>query len=227
MIPNAHFHKWWQRFVRTWFNQPARKYRRRQNRIKKAKAVFPRPAAGPLRSIVRCPSIRYHTKLRSGRGFSLAELKVNFVTFQLPRSLFDSLIYFQASGLTAGFARTVGIAVDKRRRNKSVESRQKNVQRLKEYQSKLILFPIHENRKLRKGEATEEERKLATQLTGPVMPLLKPKPVIEFRAIKEDEKKFSAFNALHCARVAARTAGQRAKKAKEAAEQQENAPGKK
>lgn len=76
MIPNAHFHKWWQRFVRTWFNQPARKYRRRQNRIKKAKAVFPRPAAGPLRSIVRCPSIRYHTKLRSGRGFSLAELKV-------------------------------------------------------------------------------------------------------------------------------------------------------
>lgn len=76
MIPNAHFHKWWQRFVRTWFNQPARKYRRRQNRIKKAKAVFPRPAAGALRSIVRCPSIRYHTKLRTGRGFSLAELKV-------------------------------------------------------------------------------------------------------------------------------------------------------
>lgn len=134
---------------------------------------------------------------------------------------------FQASGLTAGFARTVGIAVDRRRRNKSVESRQQNVQRLKEYQNKLILFPVHENRKLRKGEATEEERKLATQLTGPIMPLVKAKPVIEFRAIKEDEKKFSAFNALHCARVAARTAGQRAKKAREAAEQAENAPGKK
>lgn len=98
---------------------------------------------------------------------------------------------------------------------------------MKEYQNKLILFPIHENRKLRKGEATEEERKLATQLTGPIMPLVKAKPVIEFRAIKEDEKKFSAFNALHCARVAARTAGQRAKKAKEAQEQAENAPGKK
>lgn len=77
MIPNAHFHKWWQRFVRTWFNQPARKYRRRQNRITKAKAVFPRPAAGKLRSVVRCPSIRYHTKVRNGRGFSLAEVKVN------------------------------------------------------------------------------------------------------------------------------------------------------
>ena len=77
MIPNAHFHKWWQRHIRTWFNQPARKYRRRQNRIAKAKAAFPRPAAGALRPIVRCPSQRYNTKLRAGRGFSLAELKVS------------------------------------------------------------------------------------------------------------------------------------------------------
>lgn len=76
MISNGHFHKYWQRHIRTWFNQPARKYRRRQNRIKKAKAVFPRPAAGPLRPIVRCPSQRYNTKARAGRGFTLAELKV-------------------------------------------------------------------------------------------------------------------------------------------------------
>ena len=39
------------------------------------------------------------------------------------------------------FARTIGIAVDIRRRNKSVEGLQLNVQRLKEYMSKLILFP--------------------------------------------------------------------------------------
>lgn len=75
MIPNAHFHKWWQRFVRTWFNQPARKLRRRQNRVAKAKAAFPRPAS-KLRPMVRCPSVRYQTKQRLGRGFSLAELKV-------------------------------------------------------------------------------------------------------------------------------------------------------
>lgn len=130
--------------------------------------------------------------------------------------------------MTAGFARTVGISVDNRRRNKSVESRQANVQRLKEYQNKLILFPVHENKKnlkLRKGEASEEERKTATQLIGTLMPLTKPKPSIEFRAIKEDEKKFSAFNAIHCARVASRTAGKRAKAAKDAADAQENAPG--
>jgi large subunit ribosomal protein L13e len=42
MIPNGHFHKDWQRFVKTWFNQPARKYRRRSNRIKKARVLAPR-----------------------------------------------------------------------------------------------------------------------------------------------------------------------------------------
>lgn len=77
MVPNAHFHKWWQRHVRTWFNQPARKQRRRQERVKKARALFPRPASGPIRPVVRCPSIRYHTKLREGRGFSLEEIKVS------------------------------------------------------------------------------------------------------------------------------------------------------
>jgi large subunit ribosomal protein L13e len=139
----------------------------------------------------------------------------------------NEIFKFKAAGLTAGFARTVGISVDHRRHNKSVESRQQNVQRLKEYQNKLILFPVHENKKnkkLRKGEATEEERKLATQLTGEIMPPVKAKPVIEFRALTEGEKKFSAFNAIHVARVNARTAGKRAKAAREAAEG-ENAPG--
>lgn len=66
---------------------------------------------------------------------------------------------------------------------------------------------------------------MATQLTGPIMPIVKSKPSIEFRAIKEDEKKFSAFNAIHCARIAARTAGKRAKAARDAAEASENTPG--
>lgn len=76
MIPNGHFHKDWQRFVKTWFNQPARKFRRSQKRLKKARAIAPRPAKGPLRPVVRCPTVRYHTKIRAGRGFSLSELKV-------------------------------------------------------------------------------------------------------------------------------------------------------
>lgn len=48
----------------------------------------------------------------------------------------------------------MGIAVDARRRSKSQESLQLNIQRLKEYRSKLIVFPRREKKKLRKGEAT-------------------------------------------------------------------------
>ena len=47
----------------------------------------------------------------------------------------------QAAGIRKREARTIGIAVDFRRQNKSVESLQQNVQRLKEYRAKLILFP--------------------------------------------------------------------------------------
>ena len=39
MVPNAHFHKDWQRYVKCWFNQPARKIRRRAARVEKAKQV--------------------------------------------------------------------------------------------------------------------------------------------------------------------------------------------
>ncbi|KAH8329240.1 hypothetical protein KR074_006026 [Drosophila pseudoananassae] len=205
MIPNQHYHKWWQRHVKTWFNQPARKLRRHQNRVKKAKAVFPRPASGPLRPVVRCPTIRYHTKLRAGRGFTLEELK--------------------GAGISAGFAKTIGISVDRRRKNKSLESRQRNIQRLKEYRSKLILFPINE-KKIRKGESSLEECKLATQLKGPIMPIKNEQPaVVEFRDVTKDEKKFQAFATLRKARTDARLVGIRAKRAKEAAESEDAAKG--
>ncbi|XP_059622477.1 large ribosomal subunit protein eL13 [Phlebotomus argentipes] len=202
MVPNAHFHKWWQRHIRTWFNQPARKFRRRQNRIKKAKEIFPRPSAGPLRPVVRCPTVRYHTKVRAGRGFTAAELK--------------------GAGLTSGFAKTIGIAVDRRRRNKSVEQRQINIQRLKEYRNKLILFPIHEKRKLQKGEAPPETCKLATQVKRKVMPIRNPKPTVTVRAITNRERKFSAFKTMKKARSDARLVGIRAKKAREASENPED-----
>ena len=100
-LPNAHFHKHWQRRIKTWFNQPARKLRRRQARIAKAARVAPRPV-NKLRPIVHCPGIRYNAKVRPGRGFTLEELK--------------------AAGLTKYLAKSLGIAVDYRRVNRSVES---------------------------------------------------------------------------------------------------------
>lgn len=54
---------------------------------------------------------------------------------------FSLFYHLQAAGIHKKTARTIGIAVDPRRRNRSTESLQANVQRLKEYRSKLILFP--------------------------------------------------------------------------------------
>ena len=72
-------------------------------------------------------------------------------------------MYYIQSYLLLLQAKTIGICVDHRRRNKSVESLQINAQRLKEYQSKLVLFPIKAS-KPRKGDASEEDIKKATQL---------------------------------------------------------------
>ena len=57
------------------------------------------------------------------------------------------------------YARTIGIAVDHRRRNKSLESSQANVQRLKLYKSKLILFPRHPSKKGTKRAAEVNVRR--------------------------------------------------------------------
>ena len=104
VIPNAHFHKKWQLHVRTWFDQPGRKARRHQKRLVKAQRVAPRPAKGALRPVVRCTTRRYNMKVRSGRGFSLDEIR--------------------AAGLHPTYARTIGISIDHRRRNKSTEAYQ-------------------------------------------------------------------------------------------------------
>jgi len=121
VVPNSHFHKHWAERVRTWFDQPARKTRRRQKRAFKAARIFPKPVQGLLRPIVRCPTLKYNTKQRLGRGFSKQELK--------------------AAGIPKAQAQTIGISVDLRRKNKSEEGFQINVQLLKKYRANLILFP--------------------------------------------------------------------------------------
>ncbi|KAH0515489.1 60S ribosomal protein L13 [Microtus ochrogaster] len=153
------------------------------------------PASGPIRPIVRCPTVRYHTKVRAGQGFSLEELRV--------------------AGIQKKVARTIGISVDPRRRNKSTESLLANMQRLKEYRSKLILFPRKPSAP-KKGDSSAEELKLATQLTGTVMPIRNVYKKEKARVITE-EKNFKAFASLLMAN--ARLFGVRAKRAKEAAEQ--------
>ncbi|CAF0897745.1 unnamed protein product [Brachionus calyciflorus] len=201
IIPNNHFHKWWQRYVKTWFNQPARKERRRTARLQKAARLAPRPVAGPVRPVVHCQTLRYNTKLRAGRGFSHDELR--------------------SAGIYKKYAKTVGIAVDHRRRNKSVESLQVNAQRLKTYQSKLVLFPRRASQP-KKGDATAEELKLATQLTTEVLPVRQRVRKEKARKITDHERKFSSFSVLRKVRVDANLWGIREKKAKEKAEAEKN-----
>ena len=85
MVPNAHFHKDWARYVKCWFNQPARKDRRRRNRVAKAAKVAPRPIKS-LRPVVRCPTFKYNIKDRAGRGFTLDELKAAGISKNMVRN---------------------------------------------------------------------------------------------------------------------------------------------
>lgn len=198
VIPNGHFKKKWQFRVRTWFNQPARKLRRRTARQEKAAKAFPRPAAGALRPIVHGQTVKYNAKLRQGRGFSLAELK--------------------EAGVPAKLARTLGIAVDHRRRNRSLEGLQANVQRLKAYRSNLVIFP-RDAKKPRKFEASKEEASAVAQVKhAAVVPIAKEAAKLESVAVTADMKAFSAYGKLRMERMNARMVGIRAKRAKEAAE---------
>jgi large subunit ribosomal protein L13e len=193
MVPREHFHKQWQRRVRTWFNQAANKRRRRMHRAVKAQNVFPRPVAGLLRPVVRCPTRRYNMKVREGRGFSVAELK--------------------AAKICPEFARTIGIAVDYRRRPRSKESLQLNVARLQTYMKKLMLFPRNAKR-VHKGETNPAEFKAIKQvLERTVLPITAAEvprpPVLEFRdtPLTPKELKFSPYNTIRRALAAKKLTG--------------------
>lgn len=194
-MPNSHFKKHWQNYVRTWFNQPARKTRRRLARQKKAVKIFPRPTAGPLRPIVHGQTLKYNMKVRAGRGFSLEEL--------------------QAAGVPKKLAPTIGIAVDHRRRNRSLESLQANVQRLKTYKAKLVVFP-RSARKFKAGDSAPEELATATQVHGQYMPIVREAPTVELVEVTDDMKSFNAYNKLRLERTNERHMGARLKKAAEA-----------
>ncbi|KAF8250969.1 ribosomal protein L13e [Wilcoxina mikolae CBS 423.85] len=195
-LPNNHFRKQWQRRVRTHFDQPGRKLRRRESRISKATKVAPRPI-DLLRPIVRCPSIKYNRRVRAGRGFTLEELK----EAKIPRKM----------------ALTIGIPVDHRRQNTSVESLQQNVARLNEYKSKLILFPRNAKTP-KKGDASAEEINEAQQIRV-ISSVFKIDPIpgkgtVQERKIEAAEKEQDAFRTLRIARADKRNQGKREKRQK-------------
>lgn len=180
-----HFRKHWQERVKVHFDQAGKKASRRSTRASKAAKIAPKPL-DLLRPVVRAPTVKYNRKVRAGRGFTLAEIK--------------------AAGLTAAYARTVGIAVDHRRQNRNQETFDLNVQRLKEYLAKIIVFP-------RNGKAPEAEQVLSTAAS---FPIAQPAVEVETRAVEDNGE--SAYTTLRLARSEKKFKGIREKRAREKAE---------
>ena len=206
ILPDVHLRKDWKSNVKTWFDQPARKQKRRVARQAKAAAAFPASGnftSNKLRPVVRALTKKYNTKLRYGRGFTHEELaKV---------------------GLTPAFARTVGIAVDHRRQNLSKESLEMNVRRLEDYKKKLVLFPRKAGNP-KKGEiadSTQEQVEKAVQNANKNV-VTKPNVVKRQRraAITEEQKNERVYHTLRKARTDEQHLGQREKRAREAAEEE-------
>merc|ERR1712028_78219 len=167
-IAKEHFKKYWQRYVKTWFDQPAKKKARRLARQQKAAAIAPRPVAGSLRSVVHPPTARYNSKVRSGRGFTLAEIKA------------------------------VGLG-----------KKEAKFQRLRDYRSKLVVFPKHAKKATKGWVDTTAADTVVEQVRGKVMPAFAKAPKSKARAITPEEASTNTVRMLKGLRNDARLVGYR------------------
>ena len=135
MIHNVHLKFDWADKVKTWYNQPGRKKRRRRLRARKAALNAPNPTH-KLRPIVRGQTNKYNTKIKLGKGFTEKELK-------------------EAGIKGLSYARSLGIAVDLRRKDTSKETLDLNAGRIKEYISRMILYPRNEKKPDKKPQVPE------------------------------------------------------------------------
>merc|ERR1712048_189597 len=100
-------------------------------------------------------------------------------------------------------ARTIGIAVDHRRRNRCTESLQANVNRLKLYKSKLLIFPKKSGKKgVKKGDTPKSELQNVAQNTlKEIIPVPKPVLRVKARAITDAEREKSVNKIMKKART--------------------------
>jgi large subunit ribosomal protein L13e len=129
----------------------------------------------------------------------------------------------QEAGIPRKFAPTIGISVDSRRQNLSTESLAVNVERLKAYRARLILFP----RKLgqhKKGDSSKEDLSAAKDSVNNLKHAL---PIVNAEAgVKEIKKsdmpepvEGGAYRKLRELRSEARLLGKREKRAREKADE--------
>merc|ERR1719226_282996 len=201
IVPNVHLRKHWQRRVKVHLDQASKKHVRALHRQKRASEMFPRPIQS-LRPVVASQTRRYAGKVRYGRGFTLLELKT--------------------AGLSARFARTVGISVDHRRTNGNDDALQLNVERLNTYKNKLVLWPRVEG-KPKKGQiddSTADKLKsaaAATQPAGKLLPRGRPEQTVETVKITADLQKVNPYQKQRTLRTIKHYNGRRIKRAEDAA----------
>lgn len=145
-IPHNRFKKTAIRY-RTPFHLPARRIKQEEVRKDKESKFYPMPIQ-KLRPIVRCPTIRHNKRERMGRGFTPEECR--------------------EAGFNHQELQLLGVSIDLRRRNHNKEAFDQNVERVKTYMSRLVIF---KDRK----EARESGLK---QHRGVIMPLVAKKSTI-------------------------------------------------
>jgi large subunit ribosomal protein L13e len=203
VVPNVHQRKHWQKRVRTFFNQAAKKRSRLLNRQAKASKLFPRPLEA-LRPQVRGQTIRYNRRIRLGRGFSLAELK--------------------AVKITPEFAQTIGISVDHRRKNRSEEGLEANKKRLLAFLNKIVLKPLRAG-KPKKGlvndtESSENFEQSTDRFVLPLKTTKKREKPITTAELAKLRKANTAFRTLRLEWASQKYKGNRDKKKKELEEKE-------
>ena len=134
-------------------------------------------------------------------GFTLAEIK--------------------AAGIGAKFARSIGIAVDHRRRNRNQESFELNKARLQNYINKLVLFPRDEKNpvtKAKKGilnDTPKENQKVDNSVKVNVLPPLIKRVKAVGQLQLDQLRKGNAYKTLRQEWANQRNEGKRLKKEKE------------
>ena len=180
MIHNVHLKFDWADKVKTWYNQPGRKKRIRILRQKKAKLVSPNPTH-KIRPIVRGQTNKYNTKIKLGKGFTKKEVN-------------------EAGIKGLSYARSLGIAIDLRRKDTSKETLDLNAGRIKEYLSRMILYPRNEKKPDKKPQVQEAtadklnsaEAKIQNTIKG-VIELPKKEIGYSFSPITEQMKKQNVY----------------------------------
>lgn len=142
----------------------------------------------------------------------------------------------QAAKIPRKFASTIGISVDHRRKNRSEEAFQANVARLKNYRSKLVIFPRKPTSQRAKkgnagvqrycvlmhvlGDATAEERKAAYEqnVSRDVLPVALPTRRVQARKITKEEQDRTVTAILRKALTDGKLWGVREQRAKKKAE---------